>query len=923
MASDSPEDPPGADARAGEAGDRASLQAASGDAPRSPLGQRVTVPEPVVGYFHRSELMAECLPTNRRVTLLKAPGGFGKTTLLAECCRTLLRQGVVTAWLSVDEQDDLEMLDTYLAFAFQRAGLDILHPPGAYDREAGVVAPRTRQLLLAIEARARPVVLALDEVERLPGPASVAILNLLLERGPSNLHLAIACRELPVGLQVATSVLEGEAAILTADDLRFSRSEIAGFFEAALTRRELADLTADSAGWPIALRIYQNERQSGSRWGTNRMTDLAENWVESRLWRGMSEEERELVLDVGLFEWVDAELLDEVLEGRDLWARLEAKPALAGLLQPVQGQGADTRRLHPLLREYCVGWRRRETPERFQMVHLRIATVLAGRGSVVTAMRHATDGRDPVLVGAILLEAGGVRVGLRDGVARLRAADRFLTPAILEQYPRLAFAHCFVLITAGKLEEARRVYESTARRTRDFTGGHGGYGDRNLYLEHAQLLGLTALYGCAPVGSDQMVAAVERLAIILEQPDLDPLFRSSFEVGLCIAHSMRAEFDVALERARRARAAARDRSTYLAVHIDYQVGQMAMAQGRVRKAADCYARGRRLAQAGTLGDPEATGIGDVLMRELELERDRLPSPRGPIRMPAAFHEHGTPLQVYAAASGTVVDLTLQQVGTDGALAAVEGMLEYTNRAGLPAATRYLSALRVSTLAAAGRVEGAERAWRRASLPGDADGCLDLGTLSWREMEAIACARLRLLHARADVDEARRFGTALVSVCQRRGLRRTWMRCLAHSLAMESACGDGAAATRHLVEFLCLFEETDYARPLVREGQSSLELLESYLETDDPEPATRATAITLLQHLRKAPVGRSGNPALSAREAQILERLEHRSDNEIAVALGLSHAGVRYHIHKIFSKLGARSRLDAVHRARRRGLLPAA
>ena len=139
--------------------------------------------------------------------------------------------------------------------------------------------------------------------------------------------------------------------------------------------------------------------------------------------------------------------------------------------------------------------------------------------------------------------------------------------------------------------------------------------------------------------------------------------------------------------------------------------------------------------------------------------------------------------------------------------------------------------------------------------------------------------------------------ALVSVCQRRGLRRTWMRCLAHSLAMESACGDGAAATRHLVEFLCLFEETDYA--------------------------TRATAITLLQHLRKAPVDRSGNPELSAREAQILERLEHRSDNEIAVALGLSHASVRCHIHKIFAKLGARSRLDAVHRARRRGLLPAA
>ena len=125
MANDSPEDPPGADARAGQAGDRARAQPPVGDAPPWLLRQKVTVPEPVVGYFHRSELAADCLPTNRRLTLLQAPGGFGKTTLLAECCRTLVRQGVVTAWLSVDEQDDQDMLYTYLAFAFQRAGLDI------------------------------------------------------------------------------------------------------------------------------------------------------------------------------------------------------------------------------------------------------------------------------------------------------------------------------------------------------------------------------------------------------------------------------------------------------------------------------------------------------------------------------------------------------------------------------------------------------------------------------------------------------------------------------------------------------------------------------------------------------------------------------------------------------------------------------
>ena len=56
---------------------------------------------------------------------------------------------------------------------------------------------------------------------------------------------------------------------------------------------------------------------------------------------------------------------------------------------------------------------------------------------------------------------------------------------------------------------------------------------------------------------------------------------------------------------------------------------------------------------------------------------------------------------------------------------------------------------------------------------------------------------------------------------------------------------------------------------------------------------------------------------------MLTRLEWQSDKEIAQALKLSYDGVRYRVRSIFSKLGARSRLDAVHRARARGILPAA
>ena len=70
------------------------------------LRQKITVPDRVPGYVHRAELVSRALPTRRRLTVLNASGGFGKTTLLAECCRRLRQDGVATAWVSLDEQDE-------------------------------------------------------------------------------------------------------------------------------------------------------------------------------------------------------------------------------------------------------------------------------------------------------------------------------------------------------------------------------------------------------------------------------------------------------------------------------------------------------------------------------------------------------------------------------------------------------------------------------------------------------------------------------------------------------------------------------------------------------------------------------------------------------------------------------------------------
>lgn len=883
---------------------------------------KVTVPDRVPGYVDRAGLVSQSMPTNQRLTLLQAAGGFGKTTLMAECCRHLIDEGVPVAWVSVEEQDAPQVLETYLAFAFEQAGVDIagslptgeLHAEPANEHRADMV-------LRAIESWQDQCVLALDELERLVDAGSVSLLNFLLRRGPPNLHVAIACRELPSGLDVADLVLDGSALVISANELRFSNPDIARFFGLKLSRREHRALTEESAGWPIALRIRQNELRLGRRGDdatgeAGVMRDVVDNWIEARLWYGLPSDDRGFLLDIGLCEWLDAELLDEIFESTDSMRRIETMPALVGLLEPISRGESVAWRLHPLIREHCAKQRFRKTPDRYRTIHRRIAMALARRGETVGAMRHAAEAGDAALVGSILVDAGGIRIWLREGLVLLQSADRFLTAAMVASDSRLALVRCTVLALTGRVAEARRLYEATGPL--DFQGNvHDD--DLELRIAHTLVRGLLVVYGCEGFGTARARAPFADARVLVDTAGLDSLLRGTFEYGLCLAHALKAEFDLALWRAERSRACLGRSSSYLTLHVDLQVGSVAMARGRVDDAARWYARGQRVAKTQFLRDPSVTAHADVLVKELALERHRVNLTGAALQLAKKTGHVCTQFYAYAAASGLVAELSLSSGGVDAALAAVDEIRERAYRDELPALSRYLSALRVGILAGAGDVGEAERTWLLDELPEDQDGCLDLSNQTWREMEALCCARLRLMVAREEYEEGRRFAKAVADVASQRELKRPWMRIMAQWMALEHRAGHEQAAVGRLEEYLNVYRETDYLRPLVREGAHGVAVLTTYLDRER-DPEARRWAEPLLVVLQRG--GRpDGPPELTAREAEVLVRLEDQRDKEIAEALGLTLSGVRYHITNILGKLSAAGRLDAVHRARHLGLLP--
>ena len=377
--------------------------------------QRVSVPDRVAGYLHRPALVDRAMPTQRRLTVLTAGGGFGKTVLLAECCHRLRADGVAVAWLALDRTDAPDVLNTYIIFACACAGLtvrDAYQAAKPDDHAADRIAMVARE----VQSQGRPFVIALDDVDELMDPSCVSLVDLLLRRGPSNLHLALSGRRIPVGLNVAGPALEGRAEILGTEDLRFSRQDISAFFENGLSRRALVREASRSAGWPLALRVSRNGGKAGA--GSDGDPDgMLGNWIESRLLARLRADERDAVLDLGLFGWMDDELLEQALPpaSGDALRRVRSLGALDGLLEPVRADGTRSYRLHALVREHCAAQRFFEDAERARTIHRRIADALARRGKIVAAMRHAVAAGDPGLAGEIFETAGGVRLWVRHG----------------------------------------------------------------------------------------------------------------------------------------------------------------------------------------------------------------------------------------------------------------------------------------------------------------------------------------------------------------------------------------------------------------------------------------------------------------------------------------------------------------------------
>ena len=302
-------------------------------------------------------------------------------------------------------------------------------------------------------------------------------------------------------------------------------------------------------------------------------------------------------------------------------------------------------------------------------------------------------------------------------------------------------ARCLALILSGRLEEARERYRSVTALLggRDAEASDAEF---ELAVDNSVVRGMLALYGGERFGSEVTRTLLADLAQLAESPRVDVLTRGHLEHGLCIASNITAEFGAALEHAARARQCFAQ-SQYMRMFVDVQVGQIAMAQGRVQDAAAHYLGAERVAKKNYHARCRAGG--DLQGPVAGACAGRQPRCAGRGAGPCSRSAGDGQLALLGLCGGRRRGGRVEasgrgcrgRAGDRGRNAGLRG-----GKPRLPALVRYVSALRVSLLAAAGRIGDGEEAWALDDLPEEAEDCLDLTGQSWREMEALSCARLR-------------------------------------------------------------------------------------------------------------------------------------------------------------------------------------
>ncbi len=835
----------------------------------------------------------------RKLTLISAPAGFGKTTLVSEWLAGLERP---FAWLSLDESDsDLPRFLTYVIAALQTVfpaiGGDVMAM--LQSSPSLPIETSLTTLLNEIAGVSDNFLLVLDDYHMVDAPAVDDALTFLLDHLPPQMHLVITTREDP-NLPLARLRVRSQLTELRANDLRFTLVEAAAFLRQVmgldLSEEDIAALEARTEGWIAGLQLaalsMQGQKDATrfiqSFTGSHRF--VLDYLVEEVLHR-QSESVQKFLLRTAVLNQLTGPLCNALIGDSNSQEILESLERASLFLIPLDNERR-WYRYHHLFAELL----RQRLPQSIEEsdiaeLHIRASQWYEANGLELEAFHHATAAND-VAHALRLIEGEDLPLYFRGEATPVRHWLESLPAAEFEARPELWVTYASVLTLTGRLQDnIEEILQAAEAALPDPAL------DKKTADLHGQIAANRAMLGVVKNEVESIISQSQR-ALALLHPDNAPM-RTTTTWTLGYAYQVQGNRAAAKEAyAETVVQSQKSGNIMTELAAKTCLGQIQETENQTHQAAETFQRILEL-----VGDPpwpaacEAfVGLARIHYQWNDLEAAERYGQQG-LALARQLENVDTP----AACGVLLARVKLAQGDAAGALATLAEADRFVQQHHFDHWVGAVTAVRIQTLLHQGNLAAAAELAESQDLP-------------------LSQARIHL--AQDDPDAA----LAKLEPVRQQAEANDWaderLQAMVSQVLAYDAAGESEKAMQLLSEALALAEPGGLVRLFVDEGPAMAVLLrEAVKQGVAPDfvqqllVALGETAVTQPQIAQPLP------DPLSDRELEVLKLLTTAlTGPEIARELMVSLNTMRTHTKNIYSKLGVNSRRTAVRRAEELNLL---
>ncbi|HEY2503794.1 MAG TPA: protein kinase [Mycobacterium sp.] len=341
----------------------------------------------------------------RRLVLIHAPSGFGKSTLAAQWREELDCEGVAVGWLTIDDDDNnVVWFLAHLLELMQRVRPALAASLSQVLEDHGDDAARyvLTQLIDEIHEKDDRMAVVIDDWQRVSDAQTAAALGFLLEHGCHHLQIIVTSWS-RAGLPVSKLRILDELVEIDSDALRFdideARSLLNDVDHLQLSEGDVEALTTSTEGWAAALQLAALALRGGG--DTNALvtrlsgaTEMVGEFLAENVLDTLEPEMTEFLLATAITERTCAGLasaLAEVPRGQATLEEIERR----GLFLQRCDEDPNWFRYHHMFAECLRGRLDRDHPERVEQLHQAASEWFVERGHLNEAVDHALASGDP------------------------------------------------------------------------------------------------------------------------------------------------------------------------------------------------------------------------------------------------------------------------------------------------------------------------------------------------------------------------------------------------------------------------------------------------------------------------------------------------------------------------------------------------